>query len=477
MNRIGTTAILFLFLGVALSPISTGSQLNKNTMIQKENITPSSKTTEDTPTMTPEDEGDHFPCGCEWWWLYTMCTLEDGSEWDICIQFLYQMNWTKTQWSSTDGVSYLRIQSWDRHTGDLFTSMHINTHPRSFHHEKEKVNLTYYDSTMTGVYPNYTAFIHDDTNNISMTVEITATAAPYLAGTESVGGVIPWGTGSFQYWTLPLVTLYGTLTKKNVSSSVTGIGYMEHFFGDAHLFDTFLRTKSLRDLLQLYSLYSSFEKWILKENLKNGLISLNSLDTSTDNFVGYDWIWTGFDNGWSMILYRLSAFTVNDGQSLGVIVISDGNSSWEFGDLYIKVLREAYLKERDMYLPMDFEIIARKDAKEFHVVFNSTTNVTTMYFKKGFFEFGNFLVAGEAHGYFKDNDTLIPLTGKGTNTPLRYIPRFIKHISSNIELILPPKGMGIFLQKVTHYFGIKISFKLLLRPIFTLSFSITPSPS
>ena len=47
---------------------------------------------------TSEDEGDHFPCGCEYWWLYTMLTLDDGRQLDFCAQFFYKMNWTGNQW-------------------------------------------------------------------------------------------------------------------------------------------------------------------------------------------------------------------------------------------------------------------------------------------------------------------------------------------------------------------------------------------
>ena len=70
-----------------------------------------------TKQYTPEDEGDHFPTGVEWWWLYTTFTLENGDEWDMCIQYLYQMEWDDSEWSDSDGLSYVRIQSWDRQTG------------------------------------------------------------------------------------------------------------------------------------------------------------------------------------------------------------------------------------------------------------------------------------------------------------------------------------------------------------------------
>ena len=74
----------------------------------------------------PEIEGDHFPCGVEYWWLYTMLTFEDGRQWDMCAQFFYVMNWTDNDWSETEGVSYLRIQSWNRETGNYYDYFKVN---------------------------------------------------------------------------------------------------------------------------------------------------------------------------------------------------------------------------------------------------------------------------------------------------------------------------------------------------------------
>ena len=36
---------------------------------------------------SPEDEGDHFPCGCEWWTLHVALELEDGTHWDVLLEF------------------------------------------------------------------------------------------------------------------------------------------------------------------------------------------------------------------------------------------------------------------------------------------------------------------------------------------------------------------------------------------------------
>ena len=116
--------------------------------------------------LNPDIEGDHFPCGVEYWWLYTILNLEDGRQWDMCAQFFYVMNWTGSNWSETDGISYIRIQSWDRETGEYFDCFYESKHPGVFQHKKNMVDLKYYNSTMKGLYPNYTAHFDDDINNI-----------------------------------------------------------------------------------------------------------------------------------------------------------------------------------------------------------------------------------------------------------------------------------------------------------------------
>ena len=425
---------------------------------------------------TLEDEGDHFPTGVEWWWLYTTFTLDNGDEWDACIIFLYQMDWAGDQWSATSGKSYLRIQTWDRQTGEHYDYLHIGDHPGELSHKKNEVDLQYFDSTMSGVYPEYAAYAHDPDNDIILDIEFTAINPPHFYGTEPTDGKIPWGTGYAQYWTMPLGEMQGTITIRGEAFEVTGIGYQEHMFADAHLFDSFLRKTSFDKLFHISQLYTSISRWMLVENIRNRVLRLDYLHLSTDNIAGYDWLWIGFEEGWSAVICRLNGFAVDDGQSIGILVVSNGEEYWEFGAFCTKVTKEEYLGERDMYLPMDFEITAKKGDKEFTVEFTSTTNITRMYIQNGLLEFGNFLAAGHAKGSFKDGDEVTSLTGKGTNTPLRYIPKLLWHQSSDFDWILPPYGFGFIAKRKTHLLGIEIIYKVQLSPIIDVDFSIRPSP-
>ena len=72
----------------------------------------------------------------------------------------------------------------DRQTGKHYDCFHKGSHPGELYHEKNKLNLRYYDSVMSGLYPNYTAYIHDDINDIILDIEFNANTPPHFYGTE-----------------------------------------------------------------------------------------------------------------------------------------------------------------------------------------------------------------------------------------------------------------------------------------------------
>jgi hypothetical protein len=451
----------FLLLTVVITPTSTADNANHA-----------------SPQQTPADEGDHFPMGIEWWWLYTTLTLEDGRQWDMCIMFFYQMNWSTDHWSDSNGFSYIRIESWDRHTGGYYDYLRSDPHPGPFHHEKNCVNLSYYNSTLQGLFPYYTALFKDETNNITMSIFFNASAPAHFIGQEAVNGSIPFASGYFRYWLTPLGMISGRLTEHNQTVNVTGIGYMEHMYADTHLYDTFFRGLGIKNIAKISSLYMGLSKWMFTEYVQNGFIDWTAYHTSTDSIVGYDWIWIGFPSGWSMILYRVTALATDDGPSIGLLIVTNGTTYWEFADITTRILRDQYLDDRDVYLPMDFEISAGKGSMKIHVLFQSTTEITKMYFKAGPFELGNFLVAGVANGTVTQDGRTISLgEGKGTNTPMRFIPRLLKHVSNDIDWIFPPEGLGIVLSGRNHYLYIEYAIKIVIQPIFDVEFTVRPSPN
>jgi predicted secreted hydrolase len=412
----------------------------------------------------PEEEGDHFPCGVEYWWLYTMLTLEDGRQWDMCAQFFYITNWTGTSWSETDGVSYLRIQSWNRETGKYYDYFQESIHPGELKHKKNMINISFYNSTIDGLYPEYNAYFKDDINNIELSINAHAVSPPYRHLNSITNGTVPLGTGVFTYWSIPYLDLSGKIMINDTIYNVTGIGYHEHLYGDRPIDGTFsFRFSSIKDLIDLNFMYLSILKWMLQPRTISWLYKMQMPHVSVDNIRGYDWIWTAFNNGWSMILVRLRLgypLSFTEGPSIGFLILTDGKEIWEFSELYIKITEDIYLEDSGIYVPLDFKILGLLDDKKVFLSFNSTSDFTELYNKFTQIktsEGGLFLAAGETTGYFENGEDIELLIGKGTNTPYILFP-LLGFRSLEIQLLLPPDGFGFIINKITPEKGLR-SFK------------------
>ena len=166
-------------LGVFNNPLK-----EKNSLYQESTLSDdytsllSKKEHESYNTWDPEDEGDHFPCGGEWWYVYTTLKNDTGIHWDISIAFVYFMNWTGEDWSKTDGFSYIRTQYWDRIKGECYDSIQTDRHPGKFSHKKNIVDLKYFNSSIIGLYPNYDIKIEDQFNHIEANIRFNAISSP-----------------------------------------------------------------------------------------------------------------------------------------------------------------------------------------------------------------------------------------------------------------------------------------------------------
>ena len=412
----------------------------------------------------PEIEGDHFPCGVEYWWLYTMLTLEDGRQWDMCAQFFYVTNWTGEKWSETEGVSYLRIQSWNRQNGKYYDYFKEGKHPGELQHQKNMIDLKYHNSTLMGLYPEYTAYFDDDINNIILSINAYAVSPPYQHLNSVVNGTIPLGAGIFHYWSIPRLELTGYISINGTIINVTGVGYHEHLFGDRPIDGTFnFRFSSIDEIINLNFLYLSILKWMLQPKTISWLYKIQNPHISVDNTRGYDWIWSTFDNGWSMIIVRLRfgyPFSFTEGPTYSILILTDGEDVWEFNEVIIKITEDAYLEEQGIYIPLDFKILGLLDDKKLFLSFNSTSDYTELYNKFTQIKTsdgGLFLAAGETIGYFENGEDIELLKGKGTNTPYIVFPVF-GYRSLEVQLFLPPDRFGFIINKITPGKGLR-SFK------------------
>ena len=236
----------------------------------------------------------------------------------------------------------------------------------------------------------------------------------------------------------------------------------EHLFGDRQINGVFrFRFSSFKDLLKVNLLYLSILKWMLQPRYLSWLYKFHIPHISVDNLRGYDWIWSAFDNGWSMIFVRLRLgypFSFTEGPCYGILILTDGKEIWEFSEVYIKIIQDSYLEDRGLYVPLDFKIMGLKDDKRVFISFNSTTDFTELYNKFTQIkssEGGLFLAAGNTTGFFEDGEKTVLLSGKGTNTPFLIIP-LMKYRSLEVQLILPPDGLGFILRKITPLRGLQV---------------------
>ncbi|MCK4996512.1 MAG: hypothetical protein KAR55_06450, partial [Thermoplasmatales archaeon] len=218
---------------------------------------------------TPEDEGDHFPCGCEWWWIYATLTLDNGEHWDVALMFSYWMNRTKKGYDP--GLSYYRVQCWNRESGDCYDLIHYDMgYPNPyFHHKKNIVDLKYHNCSMKGLYPNYVIHAEDNNNNISFNLKCHADSIPLWVAEESTGGFVPYGiSGIFRYGLIPRNNVTGNISINGSNYNVTGVGYYEHQFGDMNPLNPF-KIHSIKELLNITKLYSKVCSWWANEVISN----------------------------------------------------------------------------------------------------------------------------------------------------------------------------------------------------------------
>lgn len=474
--------VVLLILGMGITPITDGLTITKTfekpcidlrdnfVKNRVQTLLDSSNSKSDENPWTPEDEGDHFPCGYELWWIYAILKLEDGRYWDVAMCFEYWMN--KTKEGYTGGLSFYRIQRWDRQTRKSYDNLHPDNFPGPLQLNKNEVNFTYYNNTMKGLYPDYAFHSEDDVHNVIFDIQCHATSLPHWILTEGTDGILPWGfSGTFRYGVIPSLDVEGTIVINGTLYNVTGVGYFEHEFGYIDLVDGF-KPPSLRDFLDTLKLYFSAAKWWLNEIRENKIARPSFINISNDNLFGWDWIWATFDNGWSLTYFKATIFGRVEGRTTGVVHFTqDGKKYFEIGSIYTEYKKVIYDEIADVYIPLEIEMIAHEGNMKLHLFFNATTDMT-----KGYAEdkLCCYVYAGEVEGYLDDGKSNITLNGFCSINPARYMSR-LGHRSLDINLVLPPHGFGISIRRVSHRRGFERFLKIQFRP-FEFVFYNKPAP-
>ena len=458
--------IVFLFFGLTIVPNGTSIS---STFIKNKS----------EPTITPEDDGDHFPCGYEFWCYHACLFLEDGQLWDATASFVYFMNKTKDGYDP--GLSFLRIRHWNRQTRKCYDYFQLDDYPGTFQTKKNEVNLTYGNSFALGLFPNYYFHCEDLTHNIKLDLKLHSISYPSWLLEEATNGIVPWvfsGTGRAYF--IPIINATGTIDINGTLYNFTGSAYLEHDFADINFGNPFA-IYSLRETITGIRLMLNSARWLLSQNLQNRWKILSELHRSNDYLLGWSWIWVTFDNGWSIVIFRPTILGIAEGYlPIFLYYTKDGMNYSEIGYVYWKNNYESYMERVDIYIPIDFEISANIDDIKFHLIFNCTTEITELY-TKDLAPYAStdlscsFYWCGTVQGYYTDKDKNIPLSGKYGSEQSRLLTK-AKHRSRDIEIILPPNGFGFRIKTTSHLLGLERYFEIMVRPRFKIDFYIRSAP-
>ena len=411
-----------------------------------------------TDGWSPRDEGDHFPCGREWWDVDAFFEPEGMGNWSLTASFEYEMetpacNLFLTVFDMDSGICY-NLGSYGDPIGTLS-------------HEKNRVKLSYYNSWMEGLYPNYT--VHFERKNFVINLHYKAVTPPAWVADEISGGVLPMGLGYYRYGFIPSCRVTGNITIGNKTAELHGNGYYEHVWGNWTYSNPLKNPSNLKNVS---SAYKHLAKWWLSHH--SFRIPSSIAFSSDNNMFGYDWIWSSFSNGWSMFYGNIPSWVCR-GPAFGIFyLVSDEGKYITFSNISYEYGNMVYVKDYDVYYPSEIKIFAREGAQVLSLKFNMVcnvhtyldTNLSSSYWRAIFL----WESPGYVSGYYFDGVNNITLDGKCEIEPERQVSVF-GYNYLGLNFTTPPHGLGIEISILSHFFRISTDMLLQILPVPKFHFS------
>ena len=454
--KIIISLIISLFI---LAPVASSPLLISDNFLQN----PSGGNAVALDTWDPDDEGDHFPCGREWWNVDAFFEVEGMGNWSLTASFEYEMetpacNLFLTVFDMDSGTSY-SLGSYGDPLGTLS-------------YEKNMVKLKYQNSWLEGLYPSYA--VHFERKNFVINLHYEAITPPkWVAGGISKG-ILPMGLGYYKYGFIPLCRVSGNITIDNESRELHGSGYYEHVWGNWTYSNPFRASSNIRNVSVAYK---DLIKWWLSHH---SLSIPSSIAFSSDNnMFGYDWIWAAFNNNWSMFYGNIPSW-VCKGPAFGILYlttdegeyISFSNISYEYGDM-------AYVENYDVYYPLEIKIVAHEGNRtlvlsarmvcDVHTYLDK--NLSSNYWKAIFL----WESPGYISGYYSDGKKNISLDGKCEIEPERQVSIF-GHNYLGLNFTMPPDGFGMGVSFISHFLGLGVDILFQIAPALKFHFLISFLP-
>lgn len=401
----------------------------------------------------PSDEKEHYPSVIEWWCVEGFFKTEEKNK-----KWTYKVSLTEwcTGKNKVGMNANLTLFSLD---DNKHTSYYYRDDQRKLDIDQEPFTVKFKDTYIQGKYPLYKIKFTDPDSKIELDLIYKSKSLPHWVAQDVSNGYLPMGSGFYRYGFIPRNDLEGKLIIKNEAYNIKGEGYFEHVWGDFSYTNPF---SNLSGLKKTFSVYTKLIGWWIKNHKPR---IPNSIKFSTENNpLGYDWAWAILDNGWSLF-YGNILFFINKGPIAGTLILTkDGENYTEFCNVAFEYVKEEYSKKYDLYYPTHIKAIAKKGNEKLVLNFINTHKISKLISpiknKKFWNAFIIYEQPGIVDGYYHNNETKIPLSGKCKIEPQRQISK-IGHNSLEIDFIKPPKGIGIGFDLDSHYLNknIKTTFK------------------
>jgi len=392
---------------------------------------------------TTEDEREHFPSALEWWAVEAFFkSIENNKRWSLKAGF---NEWFK---KSEEIGSIFNMTLFDQDK-DKHYIYYLRSDLARLKTNKDRFDVWFNDCFIKGSYPSYEMTFIDKKNNIKLEINYLSESLPHWVLQDITDGWLPMGLGSYRYGFIPKNQLSGTMKIEDETFTIKGKGYLEHVWGDFWYDNPFSNVSELKKTI---SIYSKLIGWWLHNH--RAQIPKSIKFSTENNPFGYDWIWSLFDNEWT-IFYGNALFWIMKGPIGGTLVLSkDGETYKEFCNVHFRYKKTQYSKNHDFYYPTELEVTAKHGKEQLYLEFKMTTEPREYVskFHEGKYWLGLVIceAPGTANGYYTDDREKIKLSGVCKIEPQRQ-PSVIGHNSLSIDFLKPPKGVGVSFDLDSHY--------------------------